>query len=482
MSESLSARMRRGEAAMAEASPAPISATTVVGAVRRRRAWRASAASGVAVAVVAAVAWSAVTWMPEEQTVPAVTPTRGTPTPTSESASSTPADSDGTLPVLVPASQEEADRLIDPSTGPTFEVGAVRPASQVAGDVAASSCVDELCGRVDLPAVDVDSLDRDSPTTIMATTAWATGEGDPGYPLVSLVLASPVGFAATAVDVSAWAQDAGWGPVSVDDVAGEGTRIVAAVRRVDDNTSGIVMWDLATGDSVVLASGLESASVEWDGSAWLVYGVAVDDTLGASVSADATEWTTEGVEVAPGSVVSHTQEGPVLLFPGSADSWRILDGDVYPAVPADQTDCRGGVSSPGQPALRCRDSESGRWWGFALVPGDGWVALVDLGAQGEGEGTLPPIDSAFAPLGGGYLVAHEGGFDWLVRDEVRPVDAPQAQPMRGVSGTREWVWVVSPDGVGVVDNFPLYSRVIAHDMTQLSVEQYRFGFNADIAW
>jgi len=476
MNESLSERMRRGEQEFASTWGDSIKVGTTVSRVQRRRAMRAVTATAAAFAIVGTGAVGAVALWPSGGTSPAdgvAAPASGSPAP-SESASpapdpvaesypSSPEMVDG-VPVLVPASQEVADNTLQPHSGPAFVPGERRALDQVVSQEAVASCADEWCGMAALPAVTSDVLKSGKLTAAVDEMGILNGGVNPLDTLRYVAVAGPEVGAYMAVDLSAWARDAGldesWG---VEDLAADdGGHTVAAVLQeyiyhgegVDP--SMVVLFDLDSGTSTVLAQGLDFASVEWDGTHWRVFGYGPEGTLGARVASDGQSWTVDDMQVARGWWLK--EEGGLAQLAGQAWANRrlVVDGQAYPAQPDGTTYCDPAYeasASDGYVRMSCQVSDSisfddpSLMHYFQLTAGEGWAPL-DPALESQ----APPASTSSGALGDGYVLWRGSAPVFLENGSETAIEAPNVEPLRGdfadgglwMLGYNELGWL-SPD-------------------------------------
>lgn len=468
MNETLSERMRRGENEFAATWGDSIQLSTTVSRVRRRRVVRAVTASATAVVLVGTGAAGAFAWWQSDSTDPADTAApSATPTvPPSEAAAPVPVSIperygaepemvDG-APVLVAASQDVADNAINPRPGPDFVPGERRPLDQVLSQAAINSCTDERCGMAALPAVTGDVLKSGKLTAAIDEWGILNGGVDPRDQLDYVVVAGPDIGAYMAVDLSAWGKDEGlYESWAVTDLAVDdgGHRVAAVLQEYVSGGAGVdpsmvVLFDLDTGKSTVLAQGLDYASVEWDGAHWRVFGYGPEGTLGALVSSDGQSWTTEGMQVARGWWMKEDRGYTWLYGQTWASRWWVLDGQAYPTQPDAATSCGqpyAASASGGYVRVWCGDY--GQMHHYQLTAGEGWAPL-DPALESQ----APPASTSFGALGDGYVLWRDSTPTFLKNGSETVLDTPNLEPMQGyladgglwMLGDHELGWL-SPD-------------------------------------
>ncbi len=453
MNETLSERMRRGENEFAATWGDSIHLSTTVSRVQRRRAVRAVTASATALVLVGTGTAGAYAWWQSDSKDPAdiAAPSATTEPSPSEAAApvsiperypSEPEMTDG-APVLVAASPEVADNTLNPRPGPDFVPGERRPLDQVLSQAAINACPDEWCGMAALPAVTTDVLKSGKLTAAIDEWGPLNGTDDPRDQLDYIVVAGPDAGAYMAVDLSAWGQDEDlyerW---AVKDLAADdgGHRVAAVLQEYvtpgpGANPSMLVVFDLDTGTSTVVAEDLDFASVEWDGSHWRVFGYGTEGTLGALVASDGQSWTVDGMQVARGWWIKEDRGFTRIYGQVWGNQWWVLDGQAYPSQPDGATYCDPAYASSdsdGYVRVSCQISDSPDFredtslmHNYQLTAGAGWAPL-DPALESQ----APPPSTSFGALGDGYVLWRGSTPVFLQNGNETALDVPTVEPMR----------------------------------------------------
>ncbi len=471
MNDSLYDRMRRGEGDLAATMIGTLQPGAVVTRVKRRRVARAATSATAALAIVGTGAAGALAWWPtgveEDATggvaAPAASATlSATPTPAAPLYAY--GENPTGLPVLEPASQAVADAVIDPRPGPDFAVGQPAAYSDVISPAAIASCVDSVCGMPDLAPVTQQVLDSGKLSAAIYVTGMLNGGEYPYQELQYIAVAGPEVGAYMAIDLSKWALDAGLRHdetfIEVLDLAADpDSHVVAAAIGTyvsgDDyeatQQATVVLWDLDTGTSTIVADGLDRASISWDGKNWRVYGYGPEGSLGALVAADAESWTADGVQVAQGWTIA---QGPGYDTFYGRNAWTnalYFGGEVYPSQPDGMEYCDPpAVATDGALRTWCVPGnlpDEDRFNDSLQVPyqltaGVGWE-VVDAALVG----TMPPPATSSGKLGDGYVLWRGGSPTYVADGEEVGIGAPNMEP--GAEGLADGgLWMVGFNELG----------------------------------
>jgi len=442
----------------------------------RRRVTREAAGGSLAVVAAGALAWGGVKLAGGQDIEPAV-PTfspspsaSATPTP-APAPPSTPGPSAGidvnafpwnvyAPPELVPATQEAADAGLDPIAGPTVSIGLLEPANSLASwEGVDCSSLGEDCGRTQAPPVSREVLDRVTPAwTVVSDLVYLRSV--PERPAGALYLASPEGELFTLFDTAAL-QDKLQSPYGfVTDVALDpeaGTLLM--VQESETDADSVVLVDLATGNTTVVAQGLNwGTSVERDGDGWLVWGTRGSGPFAARLTPDAKSWDVSDVWAVRGGSVERA--GGHLV---------VRSGDGFLLSP--QSDLTlANLTAPTAQDERCvvsRATEDGLLTYCAVVDeGSGEPTFVTWDGSRLAAPQAPDLPDvplqrwAFA-LGDGYLeitrahapvAAGTPDYEWHRPGGTQVIDGPAASgaAMSAVDG--EAVWIRHESGLAVIDS------------------------------
>lgn len=488
MIESVYERLKRSERATSESIELDVPVESVLGRVRRRRTARAvtSAAAGIALmstGTVGAFAWSQAD--ADEATSVAMSPTFATPVVTSDPAPTSEGEfpSFPDAPVMTAASQEVADAILNPRPGPSFLLGVRAPLDTLLSPAALSSCPDALCGMADIPPVTPDVLESGKLTAVIDEWGNVQGAVEMSDELRYLDVAGPEVGAFMAVDLSAWTRaqglSASW---AVADAAADdsGHRImvvleeyIAPGQSVFPTT--VVLFDLDTATSTILAEDLDFASVEWDGSQWRLFGNGSNGALGALVSADGTSWTTEGMQV---SEVwwPRERDGYTNFFRMHwGIQWLLLGDEVYAAEPEGLMYCNppyDASEAEGYVRMSCAESADAQWQNFQLTQGEGW-ALLDPALESQ----APPAPISYGRLGDGYVLWRPGQVSWYEGGVETPLDVPEVEPVtQGLADGG--VWLLGFDQLGWIGPDLEYRAILTFPSDNVSPIVYPYGTRA----
>lgn len=456
--------------------------TKIQRAVGRRRVTRDVAGGSLAVVAAGALAWGVVKVGGDSQAGPAAPELSAVPTASSSaspSASETSEPSEAPeapnsevfpwdtylLPQLLPATQEAADAVLNPTAGPSVNVGVLEPSSSFPSwDASICAPLGDSCGRLQAPPITREALPQVTPAWA-AITDSVFGQSGVSAALSALYLASPEGDVYTLLDVAALGEQLGMDEATVSGVALDGTArtMILAVESLNGDDASVLLVDLDAGSTVILAEpDWGSVSLARDGDSWLLWGNEDGAPFAARIAPDASSWDVDGmwavrdgrVESAGGRLVVRSGDG-FLLAPQSDLSLMNISA---PSSQGEQCEVAG-VDDRG--FLRyCADGAAGEnspqrvgWDGVVTdapdapvlpeVPLQRWAVVL-------GDGILEITPSVFGD--NAEVPAGTPDYEWHRADGTQVIDGPASGSVRwsGLNGAA--VWLTQNRGMSVIDS------------------------------